>query len=143
MKQVKTQVPVAPSGSSDKEAQRMDNPMNSSGGCKYSPMLNCHNANECARCGWNPIVREKRIKQFVRERALEQQRRPDRCPLRDFSVMDQKNKLGMVLSCFSTRCEMTPEGTCCILASVLDHWKAAAGIQTVPPEKVENSNELS
>lgn len=67
----------------------------------------------------------------------------ERCPLRDFPVMDQKNKLGMVLSCFSTRCEMTPEGTCRILAGVLDHWKAAAGIQTVPPEKVENSNELS
>ena len=143
MKQVKTQVPVVLSGLSAKEAQRMDNSMNNSGGCKYSTKLNCHSTNECARCGWNPVVRERRIKQFIRERALEQQKRPERCPLRDISVMDQKEKFGMVLSCFSSRCEMTPEGTCRILAGVLDHWKAAAGIQTVPPEKVENSNELS
>ena len=112
--------------------------------CAYSPMLNCHSTQDCEKCGWNPVVKERRIKQFMRARALEMRKRPDNCPLRSYPPLDQKRNLGMVLNCLTTHCETAPNGSCRIFSGTMKHWNSVLGIQTMPSEKGEdNSNELS
>lgn len=112
------------------------------GNCKFAKMISCGNTNACMTCGWNPKVKEARIKQFTRERANELKKKPKQCPMRSCSVLDQKRELGMTLNCFSHTCELTPEGKCRVLAGALEYWTSKCNGQAVGlSKKVENAHE--
>lgn len=121
----------------------MENMVTTYSRCAYSPTLNCHSTHECEKCGWNPAVKERRVKQFMRAQTLAMKKKPDNCPLRRYPVLDQKRNFGMVLNCLSTHCEMDPNGSCRIFSGTMKHWNGVLGIQTVPSEKGNDNNELS
>lgn len=111
------------------------------GNCKFSPMVNCGIAN-CTSCGWNPAVRQARLKQIRRERAHELKKKPQKCPLRNHTVIEQKQDLGMVLNCFSPTCELTPDGECRVFTRMLEYWENRCGHYADGlPKKVENEHE--
>ena len=36
------------------------------GQCMYNPFVDCGSQNKCHKCGWNPYVQEKRLKEGVK-----------------------------------------------------------------------------
>lgn len=32
--------------------------------CKYNEAVDCNAGDKCSNCGWNPVVHEKRIKEY-------------------------------------------------------------------------------
>lgn len=111
------------------------------GNCKFSPMVNCGIAN-CTSCGWNPAVRQARLKQIRCERAHELKKKPQKCPLRNHTVIEQKQDLGMVLNCFSPTCELMPDGECRVFTRMLEYWENRCGHYADGlPKKVENEHE--
>lgn len=92
------------------------------GTCKYTTMVLCCVEN-CSTCGWDPVVKQTRLKQIKRERAHLLKRKPQKCPLRNHTVIDQKQNLGMVLHCFSSTCDLTRDGECRIFARMLEYWE--------------------
>lgn len=112
------------------------------GNCKFAKMISCGNTNACTTCGWNPKVKEARVKQFMRDRANEMKKKPNQCPLRSCSILDQKRELGMTLNCFSPTCEMAPEGECKVFVGVMDFWMSKCNGHAVGlSKKVENAHE--
>ena len=111
------------------------------GTCKYTAMVNCGVEN-CSTCGWNPVVRQARLKKIKRERAHLLKKKPQKCPLRNRTVVDQKQDLGMVLNCFSSTCELTQDGECRIFARMLEYWESRCGYsESGLSKKVENAHE--
>ena len=36
--------------------------------CKYNPFVNCEDeCKKCHKCGWNPVVKKKRLKKIRKE----------------------------------------------------------------------------
>lgn len=58
------------------------------GTCKYTAMVNCGVEN-CSTCGWNPVVKQARLKQIKRERAHLLKKKPQKCPLRNHTIAMQ------------------------------------------------------
>ena len=114
------------------------------GNCKFSNMVNCFGAANCTNCGWNPVVKQVRVKNFLKEMALESKKRPKYCPMQDTTVIDQKQKFGVVMRCFNSNCQPTPNGACRALSEMLEYWTGRCGLQVhEPPEKVEITHEQS
>lgn len=91
--------------------------------CIYNSTIDCFGHAQCSTCGWNPKVKEKRVRQFLKEHAVTKHRRPHYCPIKNCSMAEQKQKLGIAIQCYSNRCEGTPDGICLIMQRALDHWQ--------------------
>lgn len=112
------------------------------GNCKFSSMINCFGTANCMNCGWNPVVKQARVKKIMKELAREAKKKPKHCPMQGHTTIDQKRNFGIVVSCHNSNCSLLPNGECVAFAKMLEYWAARCGLQMLEPsEKVEITHE--
>ena len=101
------------------------------GTCRYNDMIKCGSKKMCETCGWNPMVKRARMKQFLRMRAAGLEGVPSRCPFCGRLPSLEINVCGAIIRCTNMRCRVASTGYHRSVAKASALWETRVGVRKV------------
>ena len=101
------------------------------GSCRYNDKIGCGSKRSCETCGWNPVVKRERMKQFIKMREAGLEGVPSRCPFCGKLPSLDINVCGAIIRCTNPRCRVASTGYRHSVAKAASMWEMRAGVRKV------------